>query len=214
MKWFFIVLLAINIILAGFQWLQHREAKVAPVYQSLSDESSIVLLSELSDSPENGRGDEERCLLIGPSAKKEGIELGLSALGLDKSDARLIEQGIEKAPSYWVYIKFSDNVASVLSRLQQDGVDAYQISSGELKGGVSLGVFENIDLARRLVKKINKKGYEAAIYSLERKTAEYWLLLRKKYAADNQGKINEFLASLLKNAEKREIFCKSVASEK
>ena len=75
-------------------------------------------------------------------------------------------------------------------------------------------MFDNIDLAYRLKKMMKKKGYEVKINEISKADNEFWLLFSSSYAAENTKKIDEMLTPLKKMHEKREIFCKSVASEK
>ena len=214
MKWVFYVLLAINLVLLAVQWLNHRETNTAPVYQEVERGKRILLLHEAEDLSKLSEGG-RRCLLIGPTLneKSAGDLLGV----LESDQAQLVVKDVEKAPGYWVYFEKQGNESEMVLKLNEfqfRQIESFIISEGKLKGAISLGVFENIDLARGLKKKMKKNGYSVKISEINKVEKEYWLLLGADYAAENNKKIKEIVTPFIKNQEMREIFCKSVASEK
>jgi hypothetical protein len=156
------------------------------------------------------------CLLLGPLENQEQAEVILQSLGGDNKSSKLVVQKVKKAPSYWVYFNTyaEKTVDEWLEDFKLKKIDSYVIRSGDLKGALSLGVFENIDLAYRLKKMMKKKGFESKISEINKLDSEFWLLFSAGYAAENKKKIDEMLTPLKKMHEKREIMCKSVASEK
>jgi hypothetical protein len=215
MKWIFLSLLAINVVLVSMQWVSSRSISVPVEYIEEKGSKQLALLSEAGSRQQLGeRG--LMCLLLGPLEGRPQAEMILESLGGGDENSKLVVQKVKKAPGYWVYFNdFSAKTAVDLSeefRLKK--VDSYVISSGDLKGALSLGVFENIDLAYRLKKMMKKKGYETKISEINKVDNEFWLLFSASYAAENKKKIDEMLTPLKKMHEKREIMCKSVASEK
>jgi len=216
MKWFFIILLSLNIILLGVQWLDHREDGLASEYLEVDEDKKIELLRERGQGIKQESTD-ARCALLGP-IDEEAVASNLKKVLLNDSvSAELVVQEHKKAPGYWVYFDELNGDAARQSQLEEfrsKGVDSFVIAAGDLKGAISLGVFENIDSARRLKKKMIKRGYIVKISEIQKSETEYWLLLPIDYAAENKHKIDKIVSSVLKNQEMREIFCKSVASEK
>jgi len=216
MKWIFLSLLAINVVLISIQWVDSRNVVVPADYIEGGGSKRLELLGEIGgESVMRGRAT-EMCLLVGPLDAKPQAEVILKSLNSDGDNSKLVIQKVKKAPSYWVY--FDDyaekNVAAWVEEFKIKKIDSYVVASGGIKGALSLGVFENIDLAYRLKKIMKKKGYETKISEINKVDSEFWLLFSAVYAAENKKKIDEMLTPLKKMHEKREIFCKSVASEK
>jgi hypothetical protein len=214
MKWLFIALLVVNLGLVGFQWIKHREQVVVPEFEQVEGVASIVLLSDNVGARVEGGEAKSRCVLMGPILGEDVLEVVRAHLGDGGQDIRIVENEVEKAPSYWVYILDKDVFDGIEGVVKGYGVDGYRISGGELKGGFSLGVFENVDLARKLVKTVKKAGLNAHIHKKKNKKYQYWLEYGVDYAAENPQKITEITSFLKEDAKKREFFCKSVASGK
>ena len=214
MKWLFFALLVVNVSLAAFQWVQHREQAVMPEFEENVNANKITLLSDLRAKSVSGSEEGRRCAVLGPFSNRAEIDVNIGKLNADESTVRIVEQLVDRAPAYWVYLSRPDAGEDAISTLRGVSIETYRIASGELTGGVSLGVFENMDLAKSLVKKVKKQGLNPQIFEKPRQVASYWLEYELDYAAENQQKINEITGFLPKDIKKREIFCKSVASEK
>jgi cell division septation protein DedD len=75
---------------------------------------------------------------------------------------------------WWVYLpKFaSEELARrTLSELREKGIDSYYLSSGELQGGISLGVFARREGAERTQQELAQRGYTANIQETTREAA-------------------------------------------
>jgi hypothetical protein len=83
--------------------------------------------------------------------------------------------GDEQAASvWWVYLpKFaSEELARrTLDELREKGIDSYYLSSGELQGGISLGVFARREGAERTREEMAKRGYSVNIQETTRAAA-------------------------------------------
>jgi hypothetical protein len=126
------------------------------------------------------------------SAPSQGRELERSAVWCAASDGVLAPEGVEAflavvkrlggqgsaeiievpvAYTWWVHLPpFSDEAAAkvVLDELQAKKIDSFYMRTGELLGGISLGVFsreESADVARR---DLQKKGYKPEIRRVAR----------------------------------------------
>ena len=216
MKWIFLSLLAINVVLISIQWVNSRNITVPEKYIERGDSKSLDLLVEVGSERLSARRAADMCLLLGPLENEGQAEVILQSLGGDNKSSKLVVQKVKKAPSYWVYFNTyaEKTVDEWLEDFKLKKIDSYVIRSGDLKGALSLGVFENIDLAYRLKKMMKKKGFESKISEINKLDSEFWLLFSAGYAAENKKKIDEMLIPLKKMHEKREIMCKSVASEK
>ena len=101
-----------------------------------------------------------------------------------------------------------------LRELKKSKVDSYLITQGELANGISLGVFENIDSARRMLDRRLGQGYQAKVTELGKQDFEYWVAIEGGYTVDLDIKVTEIVDKLKMMYGKRQISCKSVASEK
>lgn len=85
--------------------------------------------------------------------------------------------GDEQAvPIWWVYLpKFASEAAArrTLTELHQKGIDSYYLNSGELAGGISLGVFTRREGALRTQEDLAKRGYKASIQASSRQASRY-----------------------------------------
>lgn len=85
--------------------------------------------------------------------------------------------GDEAATSvWWVYLPTfaSEELARrTLAELREKGIDSYYLSSGELAGGISLGVFSRREGAERTQQEIARRGYSASIKEMPRGVTRY-----------------------------------------
>jgi len=218
MKWALFVLLSLNLVVAGVQWVNMREAKELPVYKEVVGSQGIELLQEIRQkSLVVIEGEGKRCLLMGPTKEKVLADEMYAALNAEGILAELVIQKIDKAPGYWVYYDRFEGEGErdkQLAEFKLRGIDSFIIRKGDLAGAISLGVFENIDSTRRLKKKMAKLGYEVQFDDIEKSELEYWILLPLSSMTENRIKVEQIFAPIKKLQEMREIFCKSVASEK
>ena len=159
MKWVFLSLLAINVVIVSIQWVDSR-ARVAPEqYFNEVGSKQLELLAEVGGEELLVGQDSSMCVLVGPLDTKSIADEIFGSLGGNDGRAKLLEQEVKKAPSYWVYFDAYEgrSVAAWLEEFKLKKVDSYVIGTGDLKGMLSLGVFENIDLAYRLKKMMKKK---------------------------------------------------------
>ncbi len=224
MRWIFLTLVLLNVLFAvlelyagiGGQGTQDGR------YQTVVGGARLLLLREL-DVPHRGGGivsaesAEQLCLLAGPLNDRGSAKRLVEALGRFEVPAEIIAQAITKAPNYWVYLEPFDTRGAAIAKLkvlQAAKVDSYLITQGELANGISLGVFENIDSARRMLERRQGQGYDVKVTELGKKNFEYWVSVERRYSPDLDKKVTKILNELEMSFGKRQIFCKSVASEK
>ena len=225
MRWIFLTLLLLNVLFAVVEWssrLDKYEVQNMP-YRIIEGGVRLTMLGE----PKALQGDkdllaeievaEPLCLLLGPLDNKgEATEL-LSLFQRKEVKAELVAQSIKKAPNYWVYLAPFDNRRAAITRLkelQSAKVDSYLITQGELANGISLGVFENIDSARRMSERRKGQGYDVKVSELGKSDFEYWVAILEEYAEELDFEVAKIASKFEESFEKRQIFCKSVASEK
>lgn len=199
------LLLSANLVLALFVWLDYRATAPSTSYSHLDSVATLELV--VGDELGGGRG----CWLFGPMASREGaeqIKVEMVAAGFP---ATVVETEQLKAPGYWVYYgeyqRYEDSLAQ-LREFQKKGIDSFIIGRGELQGSISLGVFENIDSARRMTKIMSRKGYETKMYEIIRHSNEFWVGLDRPVNQAEKLVIERFLSAQKSLVERRQIFCK------
>jgi len=208
MKWLLLSLLSINLILF---LVHYKENGRSPEYfQKKEGAKSVQLLAEDSVGSEVA---EDRCFVI------EGIELAefmrvKDYLGAQGINVEQIDRHDELAPSYWVYVMQGEGVKMTQEALKAQGVDSFEIMEGELKGMLSVGLFENIDLARALVKKLKDKGVAVDLFERKKIIKTSILEIKAKQIKDKDGLLKGLQESKINVGQIKEFFCKSVASEK
>ncbi len=213
MKWLLVLLFALNVSLGLLQWFKAREQAGQSHFQDSDAIASIMLLGKQMSASES----RERCLLVGPLQGEAKSEQLLSVLVVEGVKAELIRKKVDKAPGYWVYFGPFANANESLAQLREfhsKSIDSFIIRNGELKGNISLGVFENIDSARRMKKIMKRNGYETKMREIEKSEDEFWVLISGSNNGGDFSRSTALLKGLSGVPEMRQIFCKSVASEK
>ncbi|MDX1453692.1 MAG: hypothetical protein R3183_14135 [Oleiphilaceae bacterium] len=214
LKWIALSLLVLNVLLAAFQWYQVRTVKVGINYKEVSGAQPLVLLRDSMSKAEQG---DERCVLLGPFDDPDQLTAVQEALVSDGFTVEAIEQPLKKAPSYWVYDGPFESESERLARyreFQEKNIDSFIIRQGELAGQISVGVFENIDSAKRMLTQMRNKGYRVNMKPISRKRTAFWMLVSRSESIVSEEKIRSFFNGLKVVSESRQIFCKSVASPK
>jgi cell division septation protein DedD len=124
------------------------------------------------------------------------------------------EQELVKEPGssiWWVYlsaVKDEDAAAQVLRQLREKGIDSYYMRTGELAGGISLGVFSRKDSAVGVQGSIREKGYAAEVRAIQRVETKFRITLK----LHDREKIHELRAQELlakySAMQVKEIACK------
>jgi len=224
-RWIFLTLLLLNSLFAAIEWSSKagkREIIDKP-YRVVDGGGRLILLRSAAeqysvDVVSDNRSDVDRlCLLLGPIEVEEKASRLLDIFKLADVKVELVTQTLAKAPNYWVYLAPFDSRKAALNKLkklQSAKVDSYLITQGELANGISLGVFENIDSARRMAERRRNQGYDVEVTELGRKDFEYWVAVMEEYTEGLDVKVSKIINKSEMSFEKRQIFCKSVASVK
>lgn len=203
------LLLIANVALALMIWLDYRGVRQPEVYKEKQGVHVIQLLQRgLHD---NGLVASERCWLFGPESDRKVVELLKVELSSIDYFSKIVETEVKKAPGYWVYFGPLENEQASRAQLrefQSKGIDSFIIRRKDLNGSISLGVFENIDSANRMLKIMQRKGYVAKMTEIPKSEKEFWLQLKYPKESDLEARFLSYLDTKKTALESREIFCK------
>jgi len=218
MKWCFVALLLLNVLVAAMQWISLR-AKTLPEVYSVGPGAMLIELREEREVKEGrlAAQDVEQCLLLGPLASQDAATYWQKQFQWANVAAEVVVQEAQKAPGFMVYLEPGQSQAAALAllrELQVQNIESFVISSGEYQHGVSLGIYENLDLASVRKVEISQRGFAAKVTEIRRSSEMFWVFLKEPYLLESKKKIDNILAVNSRLPEMRQIFCKSVASKK
>lgn len=156
----------------------------------------------------------ELCWAIGPigdELTKGQLQNRFDAAGIDVEFKALRNKTGE---DYWVYLgPYSSKKEALrkLRQLQANQVDSFHISTGDLKNGISLGVFKNRARADQLQRKYISLGYGVKLKVVERFGSVFWAVGAQN-AALTIDKVYENLHSDFSYLENRKLVCKTLAN--
>jgi cell division septation protein DedD len=187
MRIFTILLLLANLAYFGWHWYSpSREPVTAnpPLHQA---PRTLTLLSEVApgSGPEPAipatEEEPQTCLSLGVFDNTDESDFLVSALqarGMEAS-AEMLQSGV--ATSYRVYMPpFNADTAArqTLEELQDRDIESFLITSGDLAGGISLGLFTQKDRALALQESLASQGFASSIQELETPRNELWVTIR------------------------------------
>lgn len=184
MKWIVYLLLLANI--SFFAWSYQsadREQRRMQDEQQSRPETAVrlVLLREAKmEHKATSKPRVPQCRSLGPfgqQGKAQEIRKLLQQQGLSLH-LRVSNEARRKA--YWVYLTPLASHAAARKMVQKlknkySIDDIFIISGGEVKDGISLGVFSRLELAYRRQTEISKLGFEAQLKDVNLPAKEYWL---------------------------------------
>lgn len=91
---------------------------------------------------------------------------------------------VDGASDYWVYLPSLPRGAAtqrLLRELHSKNIESYLIVDGEIKGGISLGVFAREDSARAVQNRLAQAGYEPRIQRQVHETRNREMLVIPKW---------------------------------
>lgn len=101
----------------------------------------------------------------------------LSAMDMSTT---LVEQRVVIGADYWIYMGPYANPQEAqqqLAQLHARNIDSFLIAKGELKDGISLGLFSQQDNAQRQRDRYAQQGVDAKIKAFDRFRTDYWLTM-------------------------------------
>lgn len=208
MKWLLLILLVVNAVLFVVQIKEAEKKSIDVHYESVGGAEKISLLNEGVRS----QNENKRCVVIGEVQDDEVLTKlteHLKAEGVE-FDVRRNKESL--ASQFWVYTKGLNEEQT--KKLNQKKIDHYVVAVGDAKGFVSLGLFENIDLAKALVGDLKKAGVEAFIKERNKTKQTIWVSFAITEILNERQLIEGVQALNINVGEIKEFFCKSIASEK
>ncbi|MBQ0794320.1 MAG: hypothetical protein KBT81_17375 [Oleispira antarctica] len=186
MRWVFLSLVSLNLLVMVWFWRDQVSTSVERVSEPEQKGESLVLLSELDSSDisykevisKTNQTTSRRCYSVGPLADSidaKHLKVRAEALGFS-SELRGLATGT--SIEHWVHIPPQPNRQQslrLLRELQGRGIDSYIITQGDLAEGISLGLFRNADSARNLTNKMRGLDYNVVIKEVSRGEKELWL---------------------------------------
>jgi hypothetical protein len=186
MRWVFLSLICLNLLVMVWFWRDQAGANVEVVAEPEQKGESLVLLSELDSSEisykeaksKTNQVGNRRCYSVGPLADRidaKHLKVRAEALGFSSELRGLTTK---TSIEHWVHIEPQSNRQQslrLLRELQGRGIDSYIITQGELAEGISLGLFRNKASAQNLKQKMQDLDYSVVIKEVSRGKKELWL---------------------------------------
>lgn len=207
MKWLLLLLVSVNVILFAVQMKESGGGVAEEGFKLVVGAQKLNLLKDL------GSEEGQRCVVVGEVPEGSALSAVTKILEEQGVGYEIIEKNVDLAPAYWVYIT-GDAGSDAILRLNEAGIDSYVISTGELKGKLSVGLFVNVDLARNRVKSLKEIGLSANYIEKKKVKSAQWVsfsLTRSELSVSVIKRLKEMPINI---GEIKEFFCKSIASEK
>lgn len=235
MKNIFLLLLAANAALGLWLYIKPADqprAKSTPSADLTKAVPSLSLLAELPEAQlaelQDKRAAEQQqqllssakpirpiCQMIGPFAvllKAEYAAENLKALDV-RADVQVVD--LPGDPGFWVFLKplpSRKQAMRLLRQLQAKGVDSYVFKKGELRNGISFGLYSHRSSALRRQQEVVQMGYQPGILEQARSKQEVWVVVSGAEAAKLDRQAWQQFASERKGIEIKENYCPGVAS--
>ena len=159
----------------------------------------------------------DMCYSLGPLAGREEGDLivgGLAEQGV-RSKLQVIE--LSREVQYWVLLPNYEtrrDALDALRQLQSKKIDSYLIESGELKNGISLGLFSKESSATGILDKIKAVGFAAEVRQKVRIKNEFWVRILPGQTLENLQKTLLTLKRPASNAKISKASCEMFALSK
>lgn len=223
MRWFFLLLLLLNMALYAWHGRVGAQREVelpltAPSVAAPAAVQGVRLLSE-AQAPSAAAAvvDERadtRCLVLGGfDGETRARQLEQRLLSLDIS-VRVVSTEASVGSDHWVYIPpLASRQASQrqLRELQARGIDSYLITEGELASGILLGVFPRLEAAAGVADRLRGVGYAPQVRELPRIHQDYWVQVAEKGQRLLDGALLQRLRADFPDLKHQLISCSGVA---
>jgi hypothetical protein len=168
----------IDVDFSGYAELQHGNERPAAI--ALASEIANMNASTVNEQPKLDKGTNatSECVSVGPFAslpEATRAAATLSAAGFNFKQR--VEQG-ELWAGYWVYVpdlSAPGAAEGAIRQLQARGVDDVFLLPGEGSPVLSLGVFVDVDRARRRAEVARELGLKVRMTDRKRMGSVYWI---------------------------------------
>ncbi len=184
MKWIVYLLLLANISFFAwyYQGMDREQRRIQAEQQSRPATAvRLVLLREATMEPEaTSKPRAPQCRSLGPFGQQGKAEETKKLLQEQGLSLHLRVSNEARRKAYWVYLAPLASHAAARKAVQKlknkhSIDDIFIISGGEIKDGISLGVFSRFELAYRRQTEISKLGLDAQLKDVNLPAKEYWL---------------------------------------
>jgi len=151
--------------------------------QAAAEEASVIETVTENEPP--GAGVSLVCQTLGPFLAREAMQEMEAKLVTMELEPQQRETVIQRPIGYWVYLPEMERPeARRLAQILDDHNDKeYFIGKDNV---LSLGAFQDMNRAKKRLKRVHKLGLEAQLETRYRTVPEYWLDFQVESAADEQ----------------------------
>jgi len=223
MRWFFLLLLVLNLFY--YVWHQQqaplRVKEVEPMLLYQGGQQGLRLLDAADRAKVRPEAPQpslvaqgETCLYLGSFQQEDGarqVEQRLMALDI-QAQVRAVDAAA--GLDYWVYLApLASRQASLrqLKELQARKIDSYIITQGDLANGISLGIFPRSDSAESVMQRLRDAGYEPLLRELPRAQRSFWVRIAPESRRLADDALPQ-LASDFKELQHQIMPCENVAT--
>lgn len=181
----------------------------------------LQLLSESTPTESAGRAQEATiarapmCKMVGPFDTEQAANILIERLSVLDVAAQVHPVELSSGKGHWVYFPAQSSREAArqrLAQLQSRGVDSYIIPKGDLKNGISLGVFSEKALADARVAELQAMGYAPKVQIIDRSYEEIWVMLPPGEEQKIGGSTWQKLIYVDFSLQEQENLCLDVAS--
>lgn len=155
------------------------------------------------------------CEMIGPIEDRVSARQLLERFESRGVAARGYQIAVPTRTDYWVHLgpmASRREALDMLRELQQNGIDSFVITEGELANGVSLGYFTRESSANQAMQERRALGYDAKVRGIPRFAQELWIVLDPSTRSSEIAGLDALLRQGTSGLEVRKNFCDVIAS--
>lgn len=148
------------------------------------------------------------CEMLGPVTDVDVARQLRDRLIVGGLDAAAYRMAVPVRTDYWVHLgplATRRDALDLLRELQQQQIDSFIITEGELANSISLGYFTREASARRAMEERREQGYDAKVSGISRYDDQYWVAIEEPPESVDEQLIPD-------GVERRKNFCDVIAS--
>lgn len=112
-----------------------------------------------------------QCAMVAGLEQQADADELVNLLAAVEIDSQVQSRQTQTGSTWWVYLPAfatDDLTRRMLAELQEKGIDSYYMRTGELAGGISLGVYSREASARTAQQSLSQRGYSADVRQIFR----------------------------------------------